>query len=231
MENIKILVLSLESSNRREKITNQFEKLGVKEFTFFDAFDARDSSINELSKNFDIEGFVERYNRIPAKGEIGCTLSHISILKLIVESDVDNWIILEDDALLTNRFLKLLDKNNFPNDGLTLLGHSKTSYLKSKLIYIKYRLFNIKKYKGFKVGNMNKLSFRGTVSYALTKHTAIKMLKILNERPDHLADDFKVYSKVTSVYTIAPFLVFEDYKVLESSIEKERYNNIRNANV
>ena len=48
-------------------------------------------------------------------GEVGCFLSHMSIWKkLINDVDVDNYIIFEDDAKFTEKFLEKF--NNLIND-------------------------------------------------------------------------------------------------------------------
>ena len=63
---------------------------------------------DELSSIFNIEQFKAHYGRNVTKGEIGCTLSHLSVYQKIVEdNDIaeDSYaLVCEDDAFIPLRF-------------------------------------------------------------------------------------------------------------------------------
>lgn len=215
-----IIVISLPDSPRRPVIECQLKERSVVDFQFYDAFDARDLPLEQLETLFDVTKFTQIYQRKPAKGEIGCMLSHIGVWQQIASSDCEHWIVLEDDAIITKRFANLFAQESFP-EGLTLLGHSKASWLRSKLAAIKYPFINSYRYAGAKVGLIKTISFRGTVGYILTKSVAVDILNSFNGLPYRLADDFDAIKQFIPVRTFRPFFVYENSNQL-SSIEQDR---------
>ncbi|HIF9471054.1 TPA: glycosyltransferase family 25 protein [Photobacterium damselae] len=218
---MKVIIISLSDSKRRERIQDRLDKLGISDYEFFNAYDARDKSDEQLSKVFDINKFALRYKRKPAKGEIGCTLSHFYIWEKIAKSKSENWVILEDDAILSRCFIGLKKIEKFP-DGITSIGFSKISYIKGFFLFFKYPLYNISLCKKFLCGEMKSHSFRGTVGYILNKNTAKKLSNIDDKYPCFLADDFDYIKNVVKTRVLRPLLVYEDFKNLPSSIQKER---------
>lgn len=227
---IKVIVLSLKNSERREIIIRRLKNVGIEQFEFFDAFDARSMTLVDLNKHFDIKRFSDIYKREPARGEIGCTLSHISIWNKIAKSECDKWIILEDDAILMPWFNVIFRANNFPS-GLSLLGYSKISMAYGIIANVKHFFkssTNRKKRKylysfGEKNGDKSGLKWcLGTVGYTIEKSTAKILLEKHGIFPYFMTDDFLLHSKYISVNHIRPFMVYEDFKCLKSSIETER---------
>lgn len=73
----------------------------------FEVFPAVDTRQGDFPPSFDIEVFRERYNREPRNGEVGCVLSHFSIIEEFASSDgadSDLILIAEDDARPTEDF-------------------------------------------------------------------------------------------------------------------------------
>ncbi|WP_199482313.1 glycosyltransferase family 25 protein [Vibrio owensii] len=224
---VKVIILSLHDSPRREVITKRLKKRGIDDFEFYNAFDARNMDMSELEQLFDVKKFRETYGRNPARGEIGCTLSHLGIWKYIAESEYYNWIVLEDDAILTPWFNVLFLENNFPDD-LTLIGYSKVSFLRGAANNIRHFLFgsNIEKTtnkKLYTIGKNKKENWGfGTVSYCITKKTAKELKQLTENNPYFLTDDFDIYESIINVNHVRPFLVYEDFKSMVSNIEKDR---------
>ncbi|GAW46136.1 glycosyltransferase family 25 protein [Photobacterium damselae] len=224
---VRVIVLSLKDSPRREIITKRLAKRGINDFEFYDAFDARNMEMSELEKLFDIDKFRETYGRDPARGEIGCTLSHLGLWKRISESDCEKWIVLEDDAILMPWFKVIFKNDNFPNV-MSLLGYSKFGIGHGLLSNLKH--FIIGSYiatteqKTLYVLGVNKAKNWGfgTVGYSLTKKASIDLLTTVNETPYFLADDYDIHGSVTKVNHVRPFLVYEDFKRMESNIENDR---------
>ncbi|AZL83588.1 glycosyltransferase family 25 protein [Aliivibrio salmonicida] len=230
---IKVIVLSLKDSPRRAIITERLKKRGITDFEFYDAFDARAMEISDLEKLFDVKRFRDTYGREPARGEIGCTLSHLGIWKRISESDCENWMVLEDDAILMPWFGILFREGNYPSN-LTILGHSKLSVWKGflsniKRIVIKPNLIaSVRKF-GYLLGEKSEYHWYGTVGFALPKVSAIKLDKELGTYPFFLADDFLIYSKYVTINHAHPYFVYEDFSGLESTIEHERVMNKKDS--
>lgn len=88
-------VIALADSTRLEGFLAQ--PLG-RRFRPFEAVDARKGYGPE---DFDVEGFEDRFGRPPLNGEVGCTLSHMSVLREFASSpgpDTDWLVVAEDDA-------------------------------------------------------------------------------------------------------------------------------------
>jgi len=114
-DDIPIYCINLKRAHeRREKMLQEWTvKRGI-DLIFFEAFDRRDLDVNNLPHPFSL-----RNTKLSA-GEICCSISHATLLKLIISKGHNQAIVLEDDAdpLFENKydfFNKLntykLDKN------------------------------------------------------------------------------------------------------------------------
>lgn len=71
---------------------------GGGDFEVFDAIDNRSGSVTE---RFDVERFRDFFQRDPRPGEIGCTLSHMGVMRSFAEevgAERDLLLVAEDDA-------------------------------------------------------------------------------------------------------------------------------------
>ncbi|GEO03213.1 hypothetical protein AAE02nite_08770 [Adhaeribacter aerolatus] len=76
-------------------------------FTFFEAFDGHSFSEDELKKHVKPNhGYLREFT----PGEVGCFLSHYSVLKKIVDKQIPYALVLEDDVELSPRFPTLLNQ-------------------------------------------------------------------------------------------------------------------------
>ncbi|MBY3790481.1 glycosyltransferase family 25 protein [Photobacterium carnosum] len=217
----KVYVISLFDSKRRYNIKKQFESINFNNYEFIDAFDARRLNVNELDLIFNIKKFIDKYGRKPAKGEIGCTISHVSLWNKICKENEDDIIIIEDDAIISDRFLDFVKCDS--NSDLIILGYSKISWLASFYHYIKKPIYNKSKYGSYNIGDIKKEFSCGTVGYYLNNKAAGVLKDIFStELPFILADDWMFYSKYQKIKHTRPFIIYEDFKQLESTIENER---------
>jgi len=93
-----IIVINLERTpKRKELIEAQFKKIGIKDYTFFPAFDS--SNIINMSFVVPIIKGAGLGRRL-SKAEISIITSHIAALKHSQIMDYENTIILEDDVIL-----------------------------------------------------------------------------------------------------------------------------------
>ncbi|MCD9539149.1 glycosyltransferase family 25 protein [Photobacterium carnosum] len=216
----KVIVLSLKDSHRRNIIKERLFRVGIYDFEFHDAFDARNNNIDELNNLFNIQLFKERYGREPAKGEIGCTISHLMMWEKISKSNHDNWIILEDDAIISPLFKLLFMERNKIN-GLVILGQSKLSWLRT--LYRVFKLkFKVSYFKtGFEVGICSLDNVWGTVGYHIDKKSCDTLLSKVGTA-SFLADDWKYFSQFIDIWHVKPLMIREDYINIKSDISEER---------
>ena len=164
-------------------------------FSFFDAADktniTRDGSvfsfngqkfeINMTSKLFD--SFVGR--KLIKIGEVGCFISHYMLWKELYESDVDSYLILEDDAdlLFDNSAIGRFLAEPKPEFDMILCQRVSPHYMNGKRAFeyitdkvnIKLTRFGVSK------GIYDWETTEGTTGYILSKSGAKKLLEYYEE--------------------------------------------------
>lgn len=113
---IKILIINLErSKNRRDKINRNLKDLGIKNYEFVKAIDYKKLPDSFFKSIIDKE--KQHWNRDLSKSEIATALSHRKIYRKILNDNLkQNYLILEDDAILYNNILKIINSDfNIPN--------------------------------------------------------------------------------------------------------------------
>lgn len=225
---MKILVLSINSAEFESRKKTISEKLNGYDWCFIDAFDARKLATIELSRLFDKGAFYNKYHRYPSSGEIGCTLSHISIYQYIVDYDLPYALILEDDAIIDSDFESFFSDCNIGGlmvnePSIYVLGHSKVSKKNGFFYNFVYPIAIKKKINGYSFGVSRYLNLCGTVAYMITNQAAKMILSRVFDKPYHLADDWKyLYDTGVSIYHSRPLLILENFWGFDSSIESER---------
>ena len=94
-------------------------------------------------------------------GKCGCFLSHLNLLKYIVNNKLNNIIILEDDAELINEVVL----NNLPKDGLTYLG----GFFHNIKMTSKNKIINNNSIDGINELDKSKMRILMTLSYYIPK--------------------------------------------------------------
>lgn len=96
---IKTYIVNLPASaDRREYIGREMAKYPFLDVEIVEAVDGRRLTPDEIEQRFDPRRFARHYGRLPAGGEIGCTLSHRKCYEALLTSTEEVALILEDDA-------------------------------------------------------------------------------------------------------------------------------------
>ncbi len=123
-----IFVVNLKRhTDRRQHITQELQKLALP-YRMIEAVDGQLLSDDEIQKVYSEEGAIKdkSVKRPLSKSEIACALSHQSIYKIMLAEDIEQAIILEDDAVLNQQFIETAQaaQKLLPNDWqLLLLGY------------------------------------------------------------------------------------------------------------
>lgn len=203
-----IIVISLINSPRREYIEDRLNGLGLR-FQFFDAVYGKSLSDNELSK-VDYEYYPKYYSASKplTLGEIGCAMSHIKVYEYMVENNIEEAIILEDDAvvslyikeILSAALEKVSDKKE-----ILFLDHGKAKvYPFMKNLPERYRLAKYRK-----PSRNSKRTIIRTTGYLLTLKGAQKLLQ--HAYPIRMPSDYLTgLIQLTGInaYGIEPACVF-----------------------
>lgn len=135
-------------------------------------------------------------------GQIGCSLSHANLYKLISESEWEKVLILEDDCVFNNEILNFEKYfNQIPDDwGCVFLGW--------EAVHLNGNISN----NVFEMTKTNKKNFHCTHSLAITKKFAKKMF-MLNENGDYTADG--AFNKIIEnnnekIHFIVPKLSYQE---------------------
>lgn len=227
--NISTHVISLNTEiARRKNIEEQLNNLGLK-FDFFDAIDLRDTNINDL-KNYIIEdNDFNKPSRVLTKGEVGCALSHFTLLSTLRnKKSFDAFLILEDDAILSPQFYDFISSvklKSFDWD-VIILGYSKLSKEEFSSFYIKEPIRNKNKINNVNIGKVWREWTCGTVAYLINPRCLNKFDDI---NISSVADDWDYLSKKLNliIYHVRPLLVEEDFLKFTSSIELDRAKLIK----
>lgn len=108
-----IWVISLtDNIDRRGAISKQFESLGL-DFSFLDAIDGRVGLPAEFEVEVDRPGTLARHGYPMSDGEYACALSHQHAYREIAKQRLPGAVILEDDAILTQRFREFCDTRSY----------------------------------------------------------------------------------------------------------------------
>jgi GR25 family glycosyltransferase involved in LPS biosynthesis len=195
---IKIIIPNLKRAiERREHMIHQFEKLGIKDYMFYDAFDGKDITNESIVGNITPGniGHPRQFKR----GEIGCTLTHIGIITLAKALNYEQVLIIEDDVILCEdfpeRFLKLCKYLPSNWEHVFLSGHiynATPPIIEPSLIPVTFKV-------------------SGTYSYMLRNTAydkAIKKLSSLETTTDDLYE--KVIKEGLKSFIFFPFLTYPD---------------------
>ncbi|EPC2529345.1 TPA: glycosyltransferase family 25 protein [Providencia stuartii] len=228
-----IYIISLTSEEKRRKsISDQLEKLNQK-FEFYDAFDFRFTDESVVNSYIVNDPKYNKPSRPLTKGEVGCMLSHISLISVLAESSVNsNVLILEDDAQVDPEIINLISSeqlNNIDWD-LIILGYSKLEKNNATSFYIKEPIQVIRKINKIKLGYVWKEWTCGTVGYLINKKSLNKFRKL---KVSTVADDWNYIQKKLNLKILhtRPLLIYEDFGSFASSIEKDRKNLLKSEKI
>jgi glycosyl transferase, family 25 len=108
---ITVMLISLpDAQTRRRLMLAQLELPGMPPYRILDGVDGRKLSAAELEQVYDEAAARRRFGRDLTAGEIGCAASHFAAYRRMVAERIGVALILEDDALLGNKFLDVLER-------------------------------------------------------------------------------------------------------------------------
>ncbi|PJG82211.1 glycosyltransferase family 25 protein [Caviibacterium pharyngocola] len=230
---MKKYLISLEKDVKRRELF--FAQPDTQDFSVFNAINTMNETEENLTALFDAEGFAQRYGRNVTKGEIGCTLSHLAVYRLIEADESiaedEYCLVCEDDALFNQDFAYHLDcllKQPLRAD-IVLVGQSKIPAFNHSELEINYPTtfsFLRKSIAGspFKYAYTYRNYFAGTVAYLIKKSAAKAFLAASEKRlPFWLADDYILFGAdfALEVCAVRPLLVIEN-PCLTSNLEDLR---------
>ncbi|PHM51032.1 glycosyltransferase family 25 protein [Xenorhabdus sp. KK7.4] len=212
---MKIFVINLKKDiNRRESIQQQADELDL-QINFIDAINGKDLSENEiknLSQDF--------YSNGMTLGELGCSLSHISIYHKMINENIPLALILEDDAKLNKRLkhvYTLISNYNKKNRNKPIV------YLLSKTNeYID--TFKIKLSDTYALVNVIDADF--AYGYMINNLSAKRLLNFL--QPVWIeADKWRFLQErgIVKIKGLIPPIIGVTELSQQSTLEKERYIN------
>lgn len=105
---MNIFVISLaDAAQRRAQIQSQLSALHLP-FSWLEAVDARQWSEKDIEPFLDKKSLYENMNHKPMAGAIGSHLSHMKAYEALLSSTDDAWLILEDDAIISDQLPKIM---------------------------------------------------------------------------------------------------------------------------
>ena len=146
-----------DQTERWEFMENQFKYWGVTNYTRVSAYDGREDDLSDILKG--------SYPEQMSGGEIGCTTSHLKVIKQFYESGEPYAIMMEDDCSLD-----LVKYWNFTWKDFALSNSLMIGMCVRSLIIVTGDI-NIKIHKRF----VNEFS---TACYLITRHHAEKMIRL-----------------------------------------------------
>ena len=97
----KVLVLTTNHKFSEERINRILPRLEGIEYSFFYGVSYED---------IDIQSYYDNGCQLAYPGQIGCAESFNKIYRYIIDNDIENCLILEDDAFIDNGNVKLLEQ-------------------------------------------------------------------------------------------------------------------------
>ncbi len=220
---MKFFIINLEQDiEKREKITRLCDSLGI-DYEVIKAIYGKALSEEEIKANtYPKEEQLKRFKRELSLGEIGCAMSHRYCYQRIIDDNLEEAIILEDDAIFNEELLEFLKyKDEFPKDlELLLLGHSRQVYnddgfriespcsLRFNKNILKWQIKRL-------VGRGN-----GTYGYYIKNNGAKKLLDIM-KMIAYPSDFYTSDEKIINTYALLPVLIVFNYE--DNSTTQENF--------
>jgi len=219
---MKINLISIVGDIREEVSVKRLTAMGFI-VDLFPAFDFRVKLLSELDAVANLKEFSNKYSRLPKVAEIGCSLSHLKLIKsLRIGEKKDYEVVFEDDAfpmVQSQEFETICDElSNSPFDIISL-GYSKTDEKMESYINMVNPFYPLlwSSNEAYAVGVRYSDGLPGAVGYIVKKNAVLKLTKL--EKVEHLADDWSFFSSLgLRIGHVSPMLVKEDYSLLKSTL-------------
>ena len=200
----KVYVVNLKKDKKRkEHIINELKKQKIINYEIIDAVNGNILPLKELrSKTYKNKFKKNHWNVKMSPSQIGCALSHIKIYKLLIKTDFEVALILEDDAVFVENF-----KNDLENFIIKNFKYKKQIILLSELK--EFYSEPISKCKKYELVNVTNAFF--THAYFINRDAA-KSIISFNYPIKTIADNFvffKIYCGI-KITGINPYIIGQD---------------------
>lgn len=119
-----ILVITLEGDeDRRAELVDQLNDLGLKHDFFF-GVDGRSGLPADYETKVDRARARKKYRRDLGDPEFACAFSHQEIYRAILAGQLEGAVVLEDDAVLTEKFAEFVRGHLYDQAEMVMLDHS-----------------------------------------------------------------------------------------------------------
>lgn len=210
--------------DRRNEMDEKLKEVNITNYKFIKAVYGK-----ELSPTKELFDLFRGNNFNYSPGAIGCALSHYNLMKELLSSEQDFYIILEDDVTFHSHFkeyLELVLKQYNPNKHeLLYLGYS---FPPDQIQNLNAKFFGKQINRKPVIFRMDHLTnYGGAFGFILSKQGATKILKYIdNFGINYPIDNVQVFTNDLTIMTISPHLVFSDYVTeinnVDSDIQRDK---------
>ncbi len=160
-----------------------------------------------------------------SRGEIACYLSHLKACETLLESDSEWALVMEDDVFFLEGARDWMSNPDWIPEGVDIVQVA--SYKpEAEVCQVLCSTCKQLKQGGELIQMMEPVSW-GTQAYWINRRAAQALLDLpepLVGPIDHvLFDQTWTYAKALNVYTLSPFVAYQDFDSSKSLIEQERW--------
>ncbi len=214
MSQIPIFIINLEESKERwKRISSELDTLGLN-YERFPGIKASELSEEEIKENCPVR-YMWWYRSDMPLGAIGCYMSHIAVLKLMIDRGLEKICILEDDAVFEPECVEWLQDNTpIPSDGdiLKLSINGDTNLLSG---------IPVQTYQDRDIVFLPRRGIHGAYAYIVTQKAAQQIIKdysIITDAYDQAI--FEYWNSKLSIYHAFPPVIKHAYS--DSIIDRDR---------
>ncbi|WP_081803684.1 glycosyltransferase family 25 protein [Halotalea alkalilenta] len=224
MSNIPIYLLSLDRTPERRKPLIDYFGARKIDYTLVSAVDGRELD-DDYVREINSSDFSRRMNRPISIGEIGCLLSHQKIYSDILRKGNEWSIVLEDDALIDERFDTFcrIDLGNFDPNTLYILGGQDERVWRDYIMLSLWKNFYVAPGIIFSKTIRSYKHVSTTCCYLI--HTSVvRKMVTLHQQSLYIADDWRYlhdHGAFDEIY-LADFIAHPAPTLTNSTIEIER---------
>lgn len=199
--------INLKKDKRRKKdLLSHFKKLGINNYKRYDAIVGSDVK--------------KQFNSPLSAGELGCSFSHLNLIKENIFRDVHIHII-EDDVILHKDLANIFESLNNKLEWDIIYTDVYFSFLdpvKFFSIYQKYQQF--KNTGELSLINLQTLSFSATSSYFINKNSLQKVYNLLNNQEYLKVVNSEYINKLVQSGALKAYAMMPFFSTLSQNSEK-----------
>jgi len=204
IDNIPIYYINLNRSlDRKTKIEQTFLENNLK-FKRVEGVDGKELNIEELKKEYNINPKLN-------VGEIGCALSHMKIIKEVLNDELEYALIMEDDCnfdYVKYKKMKLTDIMKINNDWDII----QLAMINDKNTFTKISNTN-------QILEKSNFVVAGAMGYLINKKGIQKILADFNKNK-HIEVSEVLLFKNSNTYLAKPYFSYYSYKEVSSTIRE-----------